>query len=493
MLRTIAAGVLGAVLLGACAGAAPGARVSRAAKSTWSTPVNISASAIGVNWNASLAFTGDGHALATLDGRYEGQLTSVLAADPGSSAFAEIGKALLLAAPAPYGSDGMAYLRIPTPTPSGRADKAIDYAPVTQLGVSLGSVPGSLGDLQPLASVSVPPRGVRAAISGDPRGDVAAAWIEPAGKGQLLRLALRAPGQAFAAPTTLAQGRDLNNVALAYGAGGDLVVAFDRGRAEGDVAVRVLRPGHGFGPIQSLGRSRGSSSLAVAVSPRGRAVVGWGTQDASYDLLQADSPWSVRAARLSPGVQRFAATQLLDRGHDVAVRVGGVHAAIAPDGTATIAWTGAGAKGIRPNPSLGRPYPSPVRVATSAMGGRFGHAHQLARNGVALGVVTANNATTTVLWGLFAKPQEVDDYVESLDRTYASRRTRGEQRFGRPRAISAHEPIKNGGSIALDPTSQRPSALWIEAVGGSLGEGLIEFPHVEALYAAGPDSTAASH
>ena len=480
--------VLAALVCSGCADARDVTHASPTPMHSWSKAVKISRKGeIGVNWMASLAYTNDGHAITTLDGRYEGQLTSVLAADPGSNDFRKVGEGLLLAPPAAYGSNGVAFLRVPTPKPSGKADDAIDYGPVTDVGVSLGSVPGALGDLQPLARIAVPPREVRAAISGSPRGDIAAAWVQPAGKRRLLQVVIAPAGQGFGAPRTLADERDLSGVALAYGAGGDLLIAFDRGwDATQDVAARVLRPGGDFGPIQSLGRSRGSSSLAVAVSPAGDAVVAWGTQHASYDLSEADSAWSVRAALLARGSQRFAAPRLLDPGHDVDVRIGGVYAALAPDATATVAWTGMGVKGLRPLKYVGRCYPCPVRAATSRPGGRFGPAEQLAGNGVALGVVSARDATTTVLWGLFAKPEQVDDYVESLDRMYASRRAPGGRRFVRPRPLSPREPIVKGGSLALDPVNQRPSALWIESVGGSLDVGLYDFPPVDALFSRGP-------
>lgn len=63
-------------------------------------------------------------------------------------------------------------------------------------------------------------------------------------------------------------------------------------------------------------------------------------------------------------------------------------------------------------------------------------------------------------------------------------------RATRPHALSATQASNNGGSLALDPGSQRPSALWTAAVGMSPDEGLYDFPAMQALYSRGPDSAA---
>ncbi|MEA2144006.1 MAG: hypothetical protein QOI64_2436, partial [Solirubrobacteraceae bacterium] len=225
------------------------------------------------------------------------------------------------------------------------------------------------------------------------------------------------------------------------------------------------------------------SSIAVAVSPAGGVVVAWGSQS-TYDGVEVNSPWSVRAALLRSGAQRFAATQLLDPGHEVSSSVAGVSAAIAPSGTATVAWSELGLAGVRRDPYYGRCYPCPVRVATSDRRGRFGEPAQVARNGAALGIATARDGTTTVLWGLFPPPQPVDDYVESLDRVFASRRAPGAARFAPPVALSEPQAIVNGGSLALEPRSQRLAAVWSAAPGASPEEGLYDVERVDTLYSA---------
>ncbi len=423
------------------------------ADAPWSAPVTIASGNYGFSQPA-LAFTGDGHALALLGGG-AGQLTRILAAAPGASTFTEIGRTVPVAGPALYGRRGVAFLRTPLRAP------ATTRSPTkfARLGVSLGAVPGSLGRFEQLARVDVSQSGqITAGIAADPRGNVAAAWVEPRGGRSLLRLALRPPGHAFGRATTLGEATgylDDPPLGVAYGANGDLVVAFQRSRVRQvsestlEFAVRVKRYGRRFGPIQSLGPSRGFSSLATAVAPTGAAVVAWGTQDGGEGV---ETPWTVRAAMLRSGARRFSKTQLLDPGR-VARPVAGVSAAIGRDGTATVAWSGVAA----------RQLPYPVRVATAGPVGRFGATMQLAPNGETLGLVTARDGTTTVLWG------SVTDFeAETLDGIFAARRPDAASRFAVPEAVSPREPVARA-AIALDPQSGRPAALWVGSPGAPPG------------------------
>jgi hypothetical protein len=215
--------------------------------------------------------------------------------------------------------------------------------------------------------------------------------------------------------------------------------------------VRVKRRGRGFGPIQSLGRSLGSSSIATAVAPTGRAVVACGTQDGGEGVEQ---PWTVRAAVLRSGARRFSTTQLLDAG--AAVRPAGpVSAAIGRNGTATVAWSGTSVS----NGQL----TYPVQVATTSPPGSFGATTQLAPNGAASGVVTARDGTTTVLWGLLTDPDG-----EIADRILASRRPSGASLFAAPETVSQRKTGANRAAIALNPQTGRPAALWIGAPGSGL-------------------------
>jgi hypothetical protein len=445
------------------------AGVARADPS-WSTPVPV-ASGITVFHRSSLTFSGDGRALATLDGAAFGEPTRILVAPPRSSAFTQIARAVLVAKPAPFGQRDVAYLRTPPPPPGPHP---IDEIKVTRLGASLGRIPGPLGRFQPLARIATSPRDVVARVAADARGNVAAAWLEPVRNSQRLavRVALRRPGHAFDRPRTIGEavgycdcGAPLD---LAYGPKGDLVVVYQRSRTRLvdhrslEIVVRVARRGR-FGPSQSLGPARGSSSVASAVAPSGAAVVAWGTQDPGEE---ADEPWNVRAAVLRAGARRFSKAQLLDHGR-VGRPVGPVTAAMGPDGRATVAWAGIGAGKL----------PHPVRVATAGLTGFFGAAVRLAASGVALGVVTSPDRTTTVLWGPLSDPE-----AEYLDGISASRRSAAEAGFAAPEAVSAPGAVTNDGSIALDPISGHGAALWIGATGAPPGQPLVDDSPVQPLY-----------
>jgi hypothetical protein len=427
------------------------------AAAPWSPPKTV-ASGIDAFWHPTLRFTGDGHALAMLDGSGAAPtgLTRVLAAAPGTTAFREIGRTVLIGRPAPYGRHGMAYLRAAAP-PRG---KNIDAMRSTRLGVSLADAPDTLGRFRPLEEIASTPGDVSARVAADPRGNVAAAWLQPGKAGLAVRVALRRPGHAFGRPQTIGRAQnfgEVNPLDLAYGANGDLVVAFQRTTSVTSVshrtlrlAVRVKRHGRPFGPIQTLGPLLGSSSISTAIAATGRAVVAWGAQDSGEGI---EDPWTVHAAVLRADARRFSRTQLLDPGQ-VAYPTSAVRAAIGRDGVATVAWT--------PFSAAGQRYP--VRVTTAAPTGRFGAPAQLAINAAVIGVVTAGDGTTTVLWGRIA-----DEEAETLDGIFASSRGRGTGLFGPPEAVSPpHELAVNTVSVDVDPATGQPAALWI---GGTVSPG----------------------
>jgi hypothetical protein len=428
----------------------------------WSAPLTIAPGDYSF-WRPALTFTNDGRALATLNGSGAGGPTRVLAAAPGASTFAEVGRTTLVAGPVVYGRRGAAYLRTPAPRPGEK---------LRRLGASLGTVPDSLGRVQQLARVDVSRSGeISARIAADARGNVAAVWLDPRPARATedvprlrVRVALRRPGHAFGPTTTLGEAVEYTEGGLlldaAYGANGDLVVVFQRTRSRPvsqrtlEAVARVKRHGHGFGRPQSLGPSLGSSSIATAVSPSGAAVVAWGTQDGGEGVEQ---PWVVRAALLGARAGRFSKTQLLDPG--LAARpVGPVSAAIGRDGAATVAWSGIRA-------STRGSYP--VRVATARASGRFGTPIELAPNGAARGVVTAGDGTTAVLWGALTDPE-----AESVDAIVAARRPPGATAFAPPEALTTNELAANDAALALDSRTGHPAALWLGAPGGTPGQPL---------------------
>jgi hypothetical protein len=125
-------------------------------------------------------------------------------------------------------------------------------------------------------------------VAADRGGDAAAVWIEPASGHDLLRISLRRPGHRFGTATTLVGSGYVSELHVAYGEGGDLVVAFARSirvgtRLQRRVAVRVKRSGHDFGRLQLLGPSDGLADGSTAAARDGGAIVAWGTQDAGKE------------------------------------------------------------------------------------------------------------------------------------------------------------------------------------------------------------------
>lgn len=109
------------------------------------------------------------------------------------------------------------------------------------------------------------------------------AWVqERKGRGDLLRVAERAPGGSCRAGADLCGTGVILSVAVAVGASGDAVVAWERrslrsgpGERGSTIEARVRRRGHHFGAVQELTRSRGFSTITAAVGANGRATVLW--------------------------------------------------------------------------------------------------------------------------------------------------------------------------------------------------------------------------
>jgi hypothetical protein len=427
------------------------------AATPWSAPVALPTSTAPT----VLTFTADGHAIA---GSASGTTSSgaVLAANPGTSTFTEIGAADLLVRPATYGRDDVAYLRTAVPSyPEVIADPP-KLKVVAELGVSLGTA-SSLGRFQRLARLDITQSGaVTAAIAADPRGDVAVVWLAPSGSRTLVRFALRPAGHAFEPTTTLGlySGADYDTpLSVAYGTNGDLVVVFQGTSEAGHVTTktlrlvaRVKRAGAVFGPIRVIGPAQGATSLASAVAPNGRAVVGWGTARSGGTNL--DGTWSVRAALLAPHAKSFAPAQLLDPGGLIDEPNTGVKVAIGTDGTATVAWSGVTAVPAQGDQGFGV---YPARVATAGPTAGFGPTTQLAPDAAVFGVVTASNGTTTILLG------PLSDLDNTIDQILATRRPAGASSFSAPEAVSPPESLPPSATLAVNPHTRALAALWLPA------------------------------
>jgi hypothetical protein len=435
-----------AAICGLSAAPALAAADAPRAPTPWSAPIALPTSSTAA---PVLTFTADGHAIA---GSASSATTrgAVVAAKPGTTRFTTIGTGDLVDTPATYGRDDVAYLRTAVPTNLKVAD----------LGVSLGSA-SSLGRFQQLARLNISQSGeVTARIAADPHGDVAVVWLAPSGSQTVVRFALRPAGHAFEPTTTLGvySGADYGSPPLdvAYGSNGDLVVVFQGTSEVGHantktlrIVARVKRAGGKFGPLTVIGPAQGSTSLATAVAPNGRAVIGWGTALSGGTNL--DGTWTVRAALLAPHAKSFASAQLLDPGGVVDEPNTGVKVAIGTSGTATVAWSGVT---VEPEP-VDQGFVRPARVATAGPTARFGPTTQLARDAAVFGVVSAGNGTTTILLG------PLSDLGNTIDQILATRRPAGASSFSAPEAVSAPEFLTSGATLAVNPHTRGLAALWL--------------------------------
>lgn len=398
----------------------------------------------------TIAFGGDGRGL--LSARITTEADGVpsrgfsrLFAEQGDGSFSGRGRLVLAAPPAVYGKTRTALLRLPLA--EGNLTAADLERPNSSMGYAFGRTDGTFSAYRRLTTRADRTTG---AIAAADRGDVAAVWVEHrAGRDQLL-VAIRRPNRDFARPTVIAGSGYLSSPVLTWSAGGDLLVAYQRSvttgrRTERRVEARVRRAGHSWGAAQRLGRSSGFSDIAVAAAPNGRMVVAWGTQDLG---IQADKPWIVRAAMRPAGPQSFRAAQQLDVGDLHERPVGRVAAAMAPNGTATVAWS-----------RIARTRSGP-QAATANSTLRFGAAQQLSPSGAVGDVAVSRDGNALVVW---ASPAHVlnDDTSAQV---FASLRPARQRAFAAPEAVGpregAHQP-----RAAFDPLTDRPAVVWIAQPG----------------------------
>jgi len=360
------------------------------------------------------------------------------------------------ARPAVYGRDRVVMLRrrrLGRPSPrSGSARYRLD-ARFGTIGSPLG------GRSRRVATFSAIPSDGTPDIAADDRGEVAVAWVELRAPGSSagsyrVRLALGREDRGFGRPQTLASAPvprvdDSPAVRLAYGAGGDLLVAYTTTRRAGRsdrrfVAARVRRRGGAFGRPQVLGPRQASTELTAAIARAGRAVVAWGSQDGGEGV---ELPFEVRAAVRSAGrTALFGRAQLLDPGEARDRPAGRIALAMSTEGRATLAWSNA----------RGRTFPLtyPVRTASTGRTGGFRPVAQLADNGGVRDVAVAADGSTLVAWSPY-DPEE-----ERPTPLYARVRPAGAAAFGAAELVSPPDGSTIGSDVAYSPRTGRPTAVW---------------------------------
>jgi len=270
----------------------------------------------------------------------------------------------------------------------------------SRLAVSIASLPGSPGTRRVLDDTV---RLRYAAVAATASGQAAVAWTEDKGytgrraNPDRLYLSLRPVGGSFGTPTVLVGSGKLSRVSVAYGEGGDLLVAFARspidsaGRAgPRRVQVRFRRAGHSFGSITDLGPEQGVTDIVGAISARGRGFVAWGTQDGG---IEANDPFNVYAATKAAGPHNFDRARRLFSGRGRNVDRPNGRLGIGTTGeNALLAFNGVGNGG----PIVGTTRPV-LASATSAAGFEL-PVPVAAGNGIVGGIAVQPDGAATIVW-----------------------------------------------------------------------------------------------
>ena len=427
----------------------------------WSPPATITAGIPAVS-EPTIGFGSSGLAVLSArlsteaDGFPSHGFTRLFGQQPGGS-FAGRARLALAAPPAPYAANRLAFLRVPL----AEGDRTIRDSddPRSSLGYSYGRSGGPLEvSVEAYRRFTTQADKFSGAIAANARGDVIAAWVEHLRGRDHLVAAVRGAGGAFGRPAVIGGSGYFSAVSVAVSPQGDRLVAYQRstrsarGAVVRRVEARVRRAGHSWGVPQRLGASSGFSAIDTAAAEGGRMVVAWGTQDGGEE---AGTPWIVRAALRGRGVGAFRSAQELERSQGVARPAGEVAAALAPDGTATVAWSSI----------VGTAFPHvyPARVATATAGtGSFGAVQTLAPSAAVGDVTTDAQGNALVVAATLPTPGD----NQTSDQVFASLRPAGAAAFAAPELVSAPERAHLP-RAAFNPVTHQPAVVWVSAPQGA--------------------------
>jgi hypothetical protein len=210
------------------------------------------------------------------------------------------------------------------------------------------------------------------AVAADPSGHAVVAGAVRARKFRgIIRAALAEPGGGFGAPIDIARTRgSMTPVAAAVSPRGDAVVAWTvtrqgAGRGFPDGRTRVIaalrQAGGTFGPRRFLTPWRGAgfaetATVSVGMEASGRATVAWAQPNPSRPNTSRLS--NVAVATAAPG-EAFAPVQVLTRR---VYDAGLVALSVAPDGRAVLAHDGQGTVQVFERAAGGSEFASAVRL-----------------------------------------------------------------------------------------------------------------------------------
>lgn len=185
---------------------------------------------------------------------------------------------------------------------------------------------GRLGRAQTISGATGLVTGAQVGV--DDAGNVTAVWVQ-AGRHLTVMSAYRPHGKRFGAPVALGRSGHFSEArpALAVGRCGDAVVAWNEGHS-----VRVAR--RGVGPCRCFGRPlalRKGSDQTVAIGPLGSAYVVWA---AEVRTAPAEVHTRLRLAAFARSGRALGGERFISTTGDASEPL----LAVAPDGTATVAW-----------------------------------------------------------------------------------------------------------------------------------------------------------
>ena len=417
----------------------------------WSAPATITAGIPAVS-EPTIGFGSSG--LAVLSARLSTEaggvpshgFTRLFGQQPDGS-FAGRARLVLAAPPAPYGVNRLALLRVPL----AEGDRTIRDSddPRSSLGYSYGRSGGPLEvSVEAYRRFTTQADKFSGAIAANARGDVIAAWVEHLSGRDHLVAAVRRAGGVFGRPAVIGGTGTFSAVSVALSPQGDLLVAYQRSTRSSTrspivrrVEARVRRAGHSWGAPQRLGASSGFSVIDTAAAEGGRMVVAWGTQDGGEE---AGTPWIVRAAVRAGGPHAFHSATQLERSQGIERPAGEVAAAMAPDGTATVAWSGI----------VGASFPRiyPARVATATPGAaRFGTPQTLSPSAAVGDVAVDASGTALVVAATLPVPGD----NQTTEQVFAGLRPAGAAAFGIP-SSSAHPSAPGSRARRSTPSPTSP-------------------------------------
>jgi hypothetical protein len=315
-------------------------------------------------------------------------------------------------------------------------NRAIGSASVgrTRLSVAFGSTRGEFGAQRTVADG---PRLDRPVLAVNARGDAAIAYFQDRGvDNDRVLVSVRRAGGSFGAPFQVGHGR-LRSVAIAVGARGDVLVAWD---AAGTIRARYRAPtSTGFQPIETISSDPTDfAQIHAAIADGGRCYLAWSAQL----LTEGGSRGPVfNEVAVRPSGHRFRAAQLLERDGSNRSQA---PIAIATEGRdASVAWTGFDGTNAR------------VRVASTDPAAHFGAPQDVSpagRDGV-VSDLAATGGTRLVVW---------DNGSFDANQVFAALAPPGAP-FGGAEAVSGAEEARAGRAI-LAPA---PIIVWTNRPAGS--------------------------